>query len=114
VLSTKRRVTFEYILLAGVNDSERTATELARRISGSGPVRDYHVNLIPVNAGPGGFRRPEPGTMERFAEILRTAGIAATVRISKGQDILAGCGQLKVEERSAAKGRLRIGQPDPL
>ncbi|GAC1695980.1 MAG: 23S rRNA (adenine(2503)-C(2))-methyltransferase RlmN [Candidatus Limnocylindrales bacterium] len=103
VHSTKRRVTFEYILLAGVNDSERTATQLAARIAGSGPVRDYHVNLIPVNAGPGGFRRPEPGTMERFAVVLRAAGIAATVRISKGQDILAGCGQLKVEERSPAK-----------
>ncbi|HUQ17839.1 MAG TPA: 23S rRNA (adenine(2503)-C(2))-methyltransferase RlmN [Candidatus Saccharimonadales bacterium] len=103
VRSTKRRVTFEYILLAGVNDSEKAATALATRIAGSGPVRDYHVNLIPVNAGPGGFRRPESGAMERFAQVLRSAGIAATVRISKGQDIQAGCGQLKVEERSPAK-----------
>ena len=105
VARTKRRVTFEYILLAGVNDSEGTANELAARIAGSGRVAEYHVNLIPVNAGPGGFRRPEPETMERFADVLRAAGIAATVRISKGQDILAGCGQLKVEERSPAKQR---------
>ena len=102
---TKRRVTFEYILLAGVNDSERTASELATRIARSGRVTEYHVNLIPVNAGPGGFRRPEPEAMERFAHILRGLGIAATVRISKGQDIQAGCGQLKVDERSPAKLR---------
>ena len=56
------------------------------------------MNLIPVNAGPGGFKRPAIETMERFAEILRERGIAATVRISKGQDIAAGCGQLKVDE----------------
>ena len=102
---TKRRVTFEYILLAGVNDSERTAADLVERIAALGRVTEYHVNLIPVNAGPGGFRRPEPEAMERFAVTLRRAGIAATVRISKGQDILAGCGQLKVAERSAAKQR---------
>jgi len=98
-------VTFEYILLAGVNDSERTAVELGARIARSGRVGDYHVNLIPVNAGPGGFRRPEPAAMDRFAQILREQGIAATVRISKGQDIQAGCGQLKVDERSPAKLR---------
>ena len=102
---TKRRVTFEYILLAGVNDSEQAATELAARIERSGRVSEYHVNLIPVNAGPGGFTRPEPEVMERFAQILRGRQIAATVRISKGQDILAGCGQLKVDERSPAKRR---------
>jgi 23S rRNA (adenine2503-C2)-methyltransferase len=100
---TKRRVTFEYILLAGLNDSERTAADLAAQIARSGRVTEYHVNLIPVNAGPGGFRRPEPEVMERFAGILRGQGIAATVRISKGQDIQAGCGQLKVDERSPAK-----------
>ena len=102
---TKRRVTFEYILLAGVNDSEATAVELAARIAGSGRLSEYHVNLIPVNAAPGGFTRPEPEVMERFAHVLRAQGIAATVRISKGQDILAGCGQLKVDERSPAKLR---------
>ena len=105
---TKRRVTFEYILLAGVNDSERTAAELAARIARSGRVTEYHVNLIPVNAGPGGFTRPEPEEMERCAQILRGRQIAATVRISKGQDILAGCGQLKVEERSPANRRQAV------
>jgi len=79
-------------------DSERTAVELGARIARSGPVGDYHVNLIPVNAGPGGFKRPPIQTMEKFAEVLTAHGIAATVRISKGQDIAAGCGQLKVDE----------------
>ena len=106
---TKRRVTFEYILLAGVNDSEQTAVELGARLARSGRVGDYHVNLIPVNAGPGGFRRPEPEAMERFADVLRGQGIAATVRISKGQDIQAGCGQLKVDERSPARPPRREG-----
>jgi 23S rRNA (adenine2503-C2)-methyltransferase len=98
VARTKRRVTFEYVLLAGVNDSAGAARELGARIARSGRTGDHHVNLIPVNAGPGGFKRPAIETMERFAEILRERGIAATVRISKGQDIAAGCGQLKVDE----------------
>jgi 23S rRNA (adenine2503-C2)-methyltransferase len=99
VSRTKRRVTFEYVLLAGVNESAGAARELAARIARAGRIGDYHVNLIPVNAGPGGFKRPPVETMERFAEILRERGIAATVRISKGQDIAAGCGQLKVDEK---------------
>jgi len=99
---TKRRVTFEYVLLGGVNDSEETATHLAKRIAKRGSTAAYHVNLIPVNPGAGGFTRPPAARMERFAEILREGGIAATVRISKGQDILAGCGQLKVEEGTYA------------
>jgi 23S rRNA (adenine2503-C2)-methyltransferase len=99
---TKRRITFEYVLLSGVNDSEANATELAERIVRLGRTGDYHVNLIPVNAGPGGFARPPVARMERFAEVLREHGIAATLRISKGQDIAAGCGQLKVPEGRAA------------
>jgi 23S rRNA (adenine2503-C2)-methyltransferase len=107
---TRRRVTFEYILLADVNDSEAEAELLARRIRGARgvgggpgpPPTLYHVNLIPVNPGPGGFQRPTPERMERFARTLERHGIAATVRISKGQDIAAGCGQLKVAEGRAA------------
>jgi len=99
---TKRRVTFEYVLLSGVNDAERDAIELAGRIARLGRTADYHVNLIPVNAGPGGFSRPPVERMERFAAVLEESGIAATLRISKGQDIAAGCGQLKVPEGKAA------------
>ncbi|MDQ6857585.1 MAG: 23S rRNA (adenine(2503)-C(2))-methyltransferase RlmN [Chloroflexota bacterium] len=106
VARTKRRVTFEYVLLRGVNDSAASAHELARRIGQAGRTSDSHVNLIPVNAGPGGFERPPVGTMEKFAEVLAAHGIAATVRISKGQDIAAGCGQLKVEERGPTLARV--------
>jgi 23S rRNA (adenine2503-C2)-methyltransferase len=101
-LRTKRRVTFEYVLLSGVNDAERDAIELAGRIAKLGRTADFHVNLIPVNPGPGGFVRPPVERMERFAEVLQERGIAATLRISKGQDIAAGCGQLKVPEGRAA------------
>jgi 23S rRNA (adenine2503-C2)-methyltransferase len=99
---TKRRVTFEYVLLSGVNDAERDAIELATRIAKIGRTSEFHVNLIPVNPGPGGFARPPAERMERFAAVLQERGIAATLRISKGQDIAAGCGQLKVPEGKAA------------
>lgn len=102
---TKRRLTFEYILLAGVNDSAEHAERLGRKIAALGRTAMYHVNLIPVNPGPGGFERPSPERMERFAKILERHGVAATVRISKGQDIAAGCGQLKVKEGRASEGR---------
>jgi len=102
VKRTKRRVTFEYVLLAGVNDSDATARALADAIQRHGPTKDAHVNLIPYNPGAGGFRRPPVERMERFAEVLQDRGIAATLRISKGQDIAAGCGQLKVAEGKAA------------
>ena len=95
-------MTFEYVLLAGVNDSDATARALAEAIQRHGPTKDAHVNLIPYNPGAGGFRRPPVERMERFAEVLQDRGIAATLRISKGQDIAAGCGQLKVAEGKAA------------
>jgi 23S rRNA (adenine2503-C2)-methyltransferase len=102
VKRTKRRVTFEYVMLAGVNDSDAAARELAAKIARHGRRPHAHVNLIPYNPGPGGFRRPSAERMARFAKVLQEAGIAATLRISKGQDIAAGCGQLKVKEGRAA------------
>ena len=102
VKRTKRRVTFEYVLLSGVNDSVETARALAELIARHGPTKDAHVNLIPYNPGAGGFRRPSVPRMEAFARVLQERGIAATLRISKGQDIAAGCGQLKVAEGKAA------------
>lgn len=103
VARTKRRITFEYILLAGVNDSTDDARILGERIRARGRASDYHVNLIPVNAGPGGFKRPSEEAMSAFADVLRSQDIAATLRISKGQDIAAGCGQLKVNEVAPRK-----------
>jgi 23S rRNA (adenine2503-C2)-methyltransferase len=102
VKRTKRRVTFEYVLLAGVNDSEATARALADAITRHSATKDAHVNLIPYNPGAGGFRRPSAERMTKFAEALQARRIAATLRISKGQDIAAGCGQLKVAEGKAA------------
>ena len=102
VKRTKRRVTFEYVLLAGVNDSVETARALAAAITRHGPTKDAHVNLIPYNPGAGGFKRPSVERMEAFTKVLQDQGIAATLRISKGQDIAAGCGQLKVAEGRAA------------
>jgi len=102
VKRTKRRVTFEYVLLADVNDSKETARSLAAAITRHGPTKDAHVNLIPYNPGAGGFRRPSVERMEAFTKVLQEHGIAATLRISKGQDIAAGCGQLKVAEGKAA------------
>jgi len=107
---TKRRLTFEYILLAGVNDSVAHAERLGGAIAQRGRTAMYHVNLIPVNPGPGDFERPSPERMERFAKALEAHGVAATVRISKGQDIAAGCGQLKVPEGRAAPLGLELAK----
>ena len=85
-----------------MNDAVETARSLAAAITRHGPTKDAHVNLIPYNPGAGGFRRPSVKRMETFAEVLQEQGIAATLRISKGQDIAAGCGQLKVAEGKAA------------
>ncbi len=87
-----RRITFEYVLLKGVNDSESDARELARLLKGL-PAK---VNLIPFNPWPGApFECSEPKAIARFAEILMAAHLAAPIREPRGLDILAACGQLK-------------------
>ena len=102
--SNARRITFEYVMLKGVNDSEAEARELVRLIAGL-PAK---VNLIPFNPWPGS--RFEPSTnaaVDRFARIVNDAGFASPVRTPRGQDILAACGQLRTEsrrERRAAAG----------
>ena len=95
---TGRRVTYEYVLLAGRNDSDREARELARLLRG----RKAHVNLIPMNnvAETGCTGSDEPATY-RFADSLAAAGIVATVRKRKGADIDAACGQLRLKELTA-------------
>jgi 23S rRNA (adenine2503-C2)-methyltransferase len=92
----RRKLTFEYVLLGGVNDSPSTARALATLLRG---LR-CKVNLIPFNAHSGlPFRAPDEGDLERFAQILRRAGYAAPVRRSKGAEIAAACGQLGGDQR---------------
>jgi 23S rRNA (adenine2503-C2)-methyltransferase len=96
---THRRVTFEYILIAGVNDAPESAAELAERLRG---LR-CHVNLIPCNPTPAGpFQPPSHAAIAAFATTLRAAGIATTVRWSRGVTIAAACGQLRAEHERAA------------
>src|SRR5690606_36577648 len=87
-----RRITFEYVMLKGVNDSTADAKELVRLIRGI-PAK---VNLIPFNPWPGApFECSEPATIARFSEMVTAAGYSAPVRVPRGRDILAACGQLK-------------------
>jgi 23S rRNA (adenine2503-C2)-methyltransferase len=91
--ATGRRVTFEYALLDGVNDTPEVAAELARLLRGSGS----HVNLIPVNPTAGGFGRPSRTRTLTFERVLLDAGINCTVRVEKGTEISAACGQLRTD-----------------
>lgn len=93
-LSNARRVTFEYVMLKGVNDSPDEARALVKLIEGI-PAK---VNLIPFNPWPGtDYQCSDWGTIERFAAILNKAGFASPIRTPRGRDILAACGQLKSE-----------------
>ncbi len=90
-LPPSRRITFEYVLLEGVNDHPTHAEQVARLLSG---LR-CKVNLIPFNDFPGAaFRRPSPEAVQRFQAILLSHYLTATVRESRGRDIGAACGQL--------------------
>ena len=91
--TTGRRVTLEYALLEGVNDSPEIAQELARLLSGNG----VHVNLIAVNPTAGNFRRPSWKRITAFERILKESGIKCTVRAEKGIEIAAACGQLRTD-----------------
>ena len=89
---TKRRVSFEYAMIDGVNDSDANAKELAKVLS----VLPCHVNLIPVNAVKGtGYKKSSRQRQQAFIDILATKGFTATVRRTLGSDINASCGQLK-------------------
>ncbi len=99
--SNARRITFEYIMLKGVNDSEAEARELVRLIAGL-PAK---VNLIPFNPWPGSkYEVSTPAALERFARIVNDAGFASPIRTPRGQDILAACGQLRTESRRERAG----------
>jgi 23S rRNA (adenine2503-C2)-methyltransferase len=93
-LKRRSRITFEYVLLAGVNDTPEDARQLARLLAG---VKSK-VNLIPLNPAPGiPFDRPSDETVDQFARILADRYLTVSVRKSRGLDIRAACGQLIVE-----------------
>lgn len=100
-LKPRESLTFEYLLLAGINDADADARELVRLLS---RVK-AKVNLIVYNATPGlPFRQPSPERVFAFQEILKAKGLVATVRKSKGADIAAACGQLRAETECPADG----------
>lgn len=102
-LSNARRITFEYVMLKGVNDSLAEARALVRLLAGI-PAK---INLIPFNPWPGTrYECSDWETIERFADVVNRAGYASPVRTPRGRDILAACGQLRSEsQRLSAKDR---------
>lgn len=99
-----RRVTFEYVMLKGINDSEADARALSRLVKGI-PCK---FNLIPFNPWPGSDYVSSPrAAQKKFVEVLNRAGFTATIRVTRGQDILAACGQLKSESERTKCSRLK-------
>jgi 23S rRNA (adenine2503-C2)-methyltransferase len=94
IAKTKRKVFVEYVMLAGVNDDDRSARALAALLRG----RLYHVNLIPYNTTPDAdFQGSDEARIRAFQRVLDAAGIPTTVRVPMGRDIAAACGQLRAE-----------------
>src|SRR5262245_48086831 len=101
-LKKRSRITFEYVLLAGVNDRPEDARKLARLLQGV----KAKVNLIPLNAAAGiPFDRPSDEAIDRFAKILAERDVSVSVRKSRGRDIRAACGQLIVEGQRKSAGQ---------
>ena len=103
--SNARRITFEYVMLKGINDSLDDAKSLVRLISGI-PAK---INLIPFNPWPGApYECSDPETIVRFGEFVNRAGYASPVRAPRGRDVMAACGQLKsmsVRQPGGRRGR---------
>lgn len=99
VAATNRKVFYEYLMLAGVNDRPEDARQLADLLGG--PL--HHVNLIPYNATDAPYRRSTPAAMRRFQSMLRERGVPATIRHTMGDDIAAACGQLRVDHARDAR-----------
>ena len=104
-LSNSERITFEYVMIKDVNDSELDAYRLVKLIAGI-PAK---INLIPFNEWPGSpYRRSEWAQIKKFAEIIHRAGYASPVRTPRGEDIMAACGQLKSETERQRKSKKEI------
>ena len=101
--SNARRITFEYVMLKGVNDSPAEAKELVRLLAGI-PAK---VNLIPFNPWPGApFERSSDAAIKVFSDIVNAAGYSSPVRTPRGEDIMAACGQLKSDSVKRRKSEL--------
>ena len=109
-LSNARRITFEYVMLDGINDSLDDARALIRLLDGI-PAK---INLIPFNPWPGTvYKCSDWGQIERFAQIVNAAGYASPVRTPRGRDILAACGQLRSDSvKLSARERSTGGSVD--
>ncbi len=107
--SNARRITFEYVMLKGINDSDADAHELVRLIDGI-PAK---INLIPFNAWPGAaYECSSNNRIRAFAEIVNNAGYSSPVRTPRGRDIMAACGQLK-SDSERARGESTRAVPAP-
>jgi 23S rRNA (adenine2503-C2)-methyltransferase len=96
VATTRRKVFYEYLMLAGVNDRLDDARRLADLLGG--PL--HHVNLIPYNATNAPYKRSQSERMRRFSDVLRERGVPTTIRHTMGDDIAAACGQLRIDKAS--------------
>jgi len=103
--SNSERITFEYVMLHGVNDSDEDAHRLMKLIEGI-PAK---INLIPFNEWPGApYKRSSNNRIRAFSDIVHAAGYASPVRKPRGEDIMAACGQLKSETERARKSKRQI------
>ncbi len=106
-LSNSERITFEYVMLDGVNDSDADAHRLVKLIDGI-PAK---INLIPFNEWPGApYKRSSNNRIRAFADIIYNAGYASPIRKPRGEDIMAACGQLKSATERARKSRAEIAR----
>ncbi len=104
-LSNSERITFEYVMLDGVNDTKEDAHRLVKLLEGI-PAK---VNLIPFNEWPGApYKRSSGNRIHAFADIIYKAGYATPIRTPRGEDIMAACGQLKSATERARKSRAQI------
>src|SRR2546429_3035134 len=101
IAATGRQVTFEYVLLAGVNDTPEYAHKLGELLA---PLKQFaHVNCIPVNATSADYQPPTGGAIRSFRDILYEHGVSNSVRAERGDDIAAACGQLRTRFESQRK-----------
>ncbi len=104
-VSNSERITFEYVMLHGINDSDEDARRLVKLIDGI-PAK---INLIPFNEWPGApYKRSSNNRIRAFSEIVYKAGYASPIRTPRGEDIMAACGQLKSATERARKSRKQI------